>query len=138
MTKLRCALQAPPASSLRASGFPEASVRIRLASRSSDDMSALTVSPRRAEVGGVDARAVRGEQLAEPPLHGVVGRRIVQPARDPRLVADRDDEEAGGVEPPDRLARAGEQAGAAGLVQESGVLENRGVPVEEDEIGRAS
>src|SRR2546427_12316427 len=109
---------------------------LRLAQRPSPRLAALTgpgdLGVVRAEVCGVDPRAVRGEQLAEALLHGVVSRHIVQPARDPRLVAPRDDEEARGVEPPDRLTRPGEQPGAPGLVPEAWVLENRAVPVEED------
>src|SRR5713226_627342 len=39
-----------------------------------------------AEVGGVQMRVVRREQLGEAALHGTIGGRVVYAARDPRLV----------------------------------------------------
>src|SRR5439155_4199093 len=92
------------------------------------------VRPMRTEIVAIDACALRRGQLGETALQsGVVVGRVVA-ARDSRLVAHHDDDEAALIQAADRLARAREQFYPIGLVQISGVVDNRAVAVEE---GRA-
>src|SRR6184192_416162 len=84
------------------------------------------------EIGAVDPGIVRRQQLDQATLHGLVSSRAVQAARDPRLVGDGDHEPARLIQLMNRLARACEQTDFAGLVQESRVLHDGSVPVQED------
>src|SRR2546422_1766986 len=84
------------------------------------------------EIGAVEPGIVRRQQLVQATLHGLVSSRVVQAARDPRLVGDGDHEPARLIQLMNRLARACEQTDFAGLVEESRVLHDGSVPVQED------
>src|SRR6185436_6606781 len=88
----------------------------------------------RAKPRAVDVSAVAFEQLDHPALHGRVVLHRVEPARDSRLIADGDDEEAVLVEPANCVGDAGKQLHFAGLVQVSGILDDRAVAVEKDRL----
>src|SRR5437773_8433603 len=84
------------------------------------------------EIGAVEPGIVRRQQLDQATLHGLVSSRVVQAARDPRLVGDGDHEPARLIQLMNRLARACEQTDFAGLVEESRALHDGSVPVQED------
>src|SRR5438034_3480435 len=77
------------------------------------------------EIGAVEPGIVRRQQLDQATLHGLVSSRVVQAARDPRLVGDGDHEPARLIQLMNRLPRACEQSDFAGLVQETRVLQDR-------------
>src|SRR5206468_11626823 len=96
------------------------------------------IRPMRTEIVAIDARALRREQLGETALHSVVVVDRVVAARDSRLIAYHDDDKAALIQAADRLARAREQFYAIGLVQISGVVDNRPVAVQKDSWGAVS
>src|SRR6267378_2717729 len=86
----------------------------------------------RAEVVGVDVRALLLQQFDQPPLHGRVVLYGVEPACDTGLIGDDNDEETALVEPFDGAGGAGKECDLARLMQESRVVDDRAVAIEKD------
>src|SRR5205823_3142531 len=86
----------------------------------------------RAEVGRIDSRAVRREQLADASLYRSVVLKTVQTAADSGLIGDHNDEKSAGVETADRFGSSAKQLGLAGIVHVTAVFDDRAVAIEKD------